>query len=378
MWTCSDAFNAAIHKTHRVVIRAELWTSGQGLMLDPSLAVVGGSVTVDRTANIRRTATLQIVDDARLFPSIGRDGLSGLEPYGNEVALFRGIQYPDGTQETLPLGVFTIDETALAESSSGRSVTLTLTDRAKLVSDSKLVATYTITQGTSFLTAAQALTDFALPYPVPVDRDVEASTPTTTGVAIVYHEQDDPWASVQKLCAAVGLEVYFGPTGRLTIRDVPDPTVGPPIFNYVDDELSVMLGVDRKLTRGPNGVLLTSSAPNTPSSIRSLQYDSNPNSPSYYWGPYGQITQFYADPLVTSQSQADIAAKGRLNKVLGLAESISLSVIPHPAHEAGDIIHATRLADGLDTDLIVEQVTIPLDATSAATISGRTRITPAS
>jgi hypothetical protein len=111
--------------------------------------------------------------------------------------------------------------------------------------------------------------------------------------------------------------------------------------------------------------------------IRSLQYDDNINSPSYYYGPYGQYTQFYADPLVTSQSQADAAARGRLNKVLGLTETIGLSLIPHPAHDAGDIIHATRLADGLDTDFIIDQITIPLDAISAATITGRTRIVPA-
>jgi len=250
---------------------------------------------------------------------------------------------------------------------------LTLTDRARLVSEIKFVTTYRIASGTSFLTAAQDLTNFALPYPTAVDSDIEATAPTTTGTAIVYHEQDDPWAAVKSLCAAVGLEVFFGPTGRLRIRDVPDPTLGPAGFFYSDDELSVLLQVDRKLTRGPNAVLLTSSAPNT-APIRSWQYDSNINSPSYYWGPYGQVTQFYADPLVTSQSQAAI---GRLNKILGLAESISLSLIPHPAHEAGDIVHATRLEDGLDADFIIDQITIPLDATSAATVSGRTRIVPA-
>lgn len=374
MWACSDRFNDAVHNTHQVVIRAELWESGQAAIIDPDLTVVGGSVTVDRTANYRRTATLQLPDEAGLLSTIGRAGISGLEPYGNEVAIFRGIEYPDGTQEMLPLGVFCINDTSVAESSSGRSVTLALTDRARLMSESKFVATYSIVQGTSFVTAIKTLVDFVLPYGVAVDKDVETSTPTTTGTALLYHESDDPWTVCQSLAAAVGLEVYFGPTGRLQLRDIPDPTTGSAIASYVDDELSILLGVDRKLTRGPNGILLTSSAPNV-APIRSLQYDNNPSSPSYYWGPYGQLTEFYADPLVTSQSQADAAATGRLRKVLGLAESISLSVIPHPAHEAGDIVHATRLEDGLDTDFLLEQITIPLDAVSAASISGRTRIT---
>jgi hypothetical protein len=376
MWPVSDKFNKAIHNTHRVVILAELWSAGQTSLLDPGLNVVGGSVTIDRTANIRRTATLQIVDDARLFSSIGKSGQSGLEPYGNEVVLYRGIGYSDGTQEMVPLGVFPINETDLTETSSGRSVTLTLTDRSRLVSENKFVTTYTIASGTSFLTAAQVLVDYTLPYDVAVTKDVEAVTPTTTSGMTVFHESDDPWAAFQKLCAAVGLEGFFGPTGQLRIRDVPDPTAGSPIFTYLDNELSILLGVDRKLARNPNGVLLTSSASNA-SPVRSLQYDSNPSSPSYYYGPYGQFTDFYADPLVTSQSQADVAAKGRLNKILGLAESISLSVIPHPAQDAGDIVHATRLVDGLDTDFVIDQITIPLDATSAATVSGRTRIPPA-
>ena len=375
MWPTSDRFITTIHGTHKVVTKAELWSSGQMQLLNPSLAVVSGSVTVDRTANVRRTASIQIVDDANLFPLVGGGGQSGLEPYGNEVALYRGVEYGDGSQELMPLGVFPINATTLSESQSGRAVTLDLTDRSRLVSESKLISTYNINTGTSFLTAAQNLVDFALPYDVPVDKDVEAITPTTTGEPIAYHEQDDPWQAVQQLCAAVGLEVFFGPTGRLRIRDVPNPTVGAPLFTYTDDELSILLGLTRKLTRGPNGVLLTSSAPNV-APIRSLQVDNVPTSPSYYYGPYGMVTQFYADPLVTSQSQADAAATGRLRKVLGLYEAVDLAVIPNPAHEAGDIVHVTRLEDGLDADIIIDQITIPLEATNSSTISGRTRIVP--
>jgi hypothetical protein len=248
-------------------------------------------------------------------------------------------------------------------------------DRSALVSENKFVATYTIAKGTAFVAAIQALVDFALPYNVSVDRDVEATTPTTTGAAIVYHEQDDPWKACGELAASVGLEVFFGPTGRLQLRDIPDPLTGDPDALYLDDELSILLGVDRKLTRAPNAVLVTTSASSvTP--VRSLKYDDNIQSPTYYWGPYGQLTDFHADPLITSQAQADVAAAGRLRKILGLAESVSLSIIPHPAHEAGDIIHAMRAADGLDADFLLEQITIPLDAVTAATITGRMRIPP--
>ncbi len=373
MWGRSATFDTAIHQTHQVIITAELWSAGLRAMLNPNLPVVGGSITIDRSANNRRTATLQLADDTGLFAQIGPSGDSGLEPYGNEVRVYRGIAYADGTQELLPVGVFPINETDLSESSSGRSVTLTLTDRSRLVSDNKLTGTYYIPTGTQFLTAAQALVDFSLPYQTAVDKDVESVTPITTGTTIAYHEQDNPWDAVQQLCATVGTEVYFGPDGRLKIRDIPDPASQPNVFSYADDELSILLAVERKLTRGPNAVLLTSSAPNV-GPIRSLQYDNDPNSPSYYGGPYGKVTEFYADPLTTSQSQADAHALGRLRKILGLAESITLSTIPHPAHDAGDAVHATRLVDGLDADIIIDQYTLPLDATTAATLTGRTKV----
>ena len=375
MWPVSDQFDDAIHDTHQVVILAELWTSGLTALLDGNLAVVSGTVTVDNTAQYRRTASIQIADDEGLFPLVGAAGLSGLEPYGSEVRLYRGIQYADGTQELVPLGVFPIQQTEVVENDQGRSVTLTLTDRSRLVSDARFTSTYYINSGTSFLTAAAALVDYCLPYNVPVDKDIEATSPTTTSGVTVYHEQDDPWQSVQDLCAAVGCEVFFGPDGRLKIRDVVDPTVAPLAFTYADDELSILLNVDRVLTRGPNAVLLTSSAPNV-APIRSLQYDNDPTSPSYWWGSYGQFPLFWATPLVTSQSQADAAATSRLRKILGLAETVTLGTIPHPGHEAGDIIHATRLADGLDTDLIVQQATIPLDAVTAAQLVCPTRIIP--
>ena len=375
MWPVSPQFDAAIHSTHQVVVKAELWTAGAVELLDPDMAVISGTVTVDATADIRRTATLQIADDAGLFPQIGAAGISGLEPYGNEVKLYRGIEYGDGSQELCPLGIFPIQSTQITESAGARTVSLALTDRSRLISDARFVSTYYIPTGTSFLTAAAALVDYCLPYSVAVDKDIEATTPTTTGTPIIFHEQDDPWKAVQTLSAAVGCEAYFGQDGRLKIREVPDPSVAPVLFTYLDDELSILLGVDRTLTRSYNAVLLTSSAPNV-APIRSLQYDSNPSSPSYFYGPYGKVPLFFATPLVTSQSQADAAAKSRLNHILGLAEAVTLAAIPHPAHTVNDVVHATRLADGLDSDLVIRQVTIPLDASTSASLTCLTRIMP--
>lgn len=338
MYARTDRFDAAMHDSHTVVIKAELWSGGLANKIGPDLTVVGGEVTIDRTAAVRRSGQIQIVDDTGLvIPKIGPTGRSGLEPYGDELVIYRGIQYPDRSQELLPLGVFPISETSIS-AQAGTTVTLQFTDRSRLVAEARATNTYYIPAGASYALAASDLVDFCLPYPTPVPKLIQATSTQTTAQTLVFHEQSDPWDNVQQLCRAIGAEAYFNPTGGLVIADVQDPRVDPPQFRYADDEASIVLSAERVLGRGPNAVVVSGESVGT--GYRSMQVDSDPASPSYYYGTYGRKPEFYTDPLVTSQAQADTSASARLFRILGLSEVISLSTIPHPGHDAGDIIHA--------------------------------------
>ncbi|MGH3584716.1 MAG: DUF5047 domain-containing protein, partial [Pseudonocardia sp.] len=65
------------------------------------LAHTGGSVSVDRGATIRRTATVTSAD-VSLIPASPADELN---VYGARMRLERGIAFQDGVTEFVPLGV---------------------------------------------------------------------------------------------------------------------------------------------------------------------------------------------------------------------------------------------------------------------------------
>ena len=89
----SSAFD--VSEPHTLAVRAIL------LDTDEDLPVLEGSVTLDSNAEIRGTCDLRIAYDGTRVP-VDKD--SELAPFGNEIQLFRGIEYPDGEVEMVSLG----------------------------------------------------------------------------------------------------------------------------------------------------------------------------------------------------------------------------------------------------------------------------------
>jgi hypothetical protein len=378
MWATSDAFDEVMVGGHiPVAVKADLYTAGLTEVLAADLLVVGGSVTADRTAQFRRQCQVQLADsDGALLPLLM--GVGGSDPGAAELVLQRGVGFPNGTTELIPLGVFSVSIREVTDTGGGVALALTGYDRSRTVSRAKLLTTYYIAAGTKYLDAAVALVDNRLPFVTPVSRSIESVQPTTTPTSLVYHEQDDPWARVQELCAAVGCEVFFEVDGALRIRDIPDPTTDPVVFEFVEDSTSLILSVGRALEDEPgyNAVIVTGeSSANVDAVPRAIAYDNDPTSPTYFFGPYGQVPEFFNDPLVTNNTQAATAATGRLRRIIGLTETVNMSVVPHPALAPSDVIRVVSEGSGLDRHVLVEALTVPLDVSTAATLATRVRRT---
>jgi hypothetical protein len=105
MYPVSDRFLKALADSHTPITQVNLFRT-DGMV--EQLEHIGGSVTVDRGSQARRTCTV-IVADTSLIPRTPTDKLA---TYGAKLRLARGVQYSDGTQELVPLGVFRIDDVA--------------------------------------------------------------------------------------------------------------------------------------------------------------------------------------------------------------------------------------------------------------------------
>lgn len=368
MWSRSQLFDNAVAESHEVALHAAIWRPGLRSLLIDDLEIDGGSVTTSRTAAVRGTCTVNVADT---------DGaLGGILPKGRqsvpavEIVLQRGIHYPNGSFELLPLGIFGLSGVSRKR---GSVYTLTGSDRARRVARNRFLATYVVATGQRYVDAAAALVASRLPFPI--DAQVVATSGAVVSNAIVYLEQGDPWDAARKLCAAAGAEMYWDRLGRLIIQDVAQPSASP-VWSYLDDENSALLDDTEWVLSdepGYNAVLARGdSSENATAVPRALVVDNNPASPTYFYGDYGPVPEFYSSPLLTTNTVAQKAAAGRLQKRLGANDAMTLATIPHPAQDPADTVRVRY--DDIDQTMIVDSVSMPLTITAAASISVRAQV----
>lgn len=376
MQPTSDAFNAAMASdVINVAQRLDLYTSGLTSIVATDLQLVGGSVTEDRTASNRRVCTLNVLDDSRfLIPAF--TGSNRVQPGPLEAVVSRGVNYPDGTTELVQLGVFRVALSDVTDTGGGPTLAITGYDRSRTVQRAKLTTLYYIPAGTGYITAAQTLVDNRLPFNVPVNKIVESVQPTTTASPLIYLETDDPWAHVVELATAVGCEIFFDRNGSLHVRDIPDPTANAPVFQFVDGDTCVVTSFEHVLSDDPgvNAVTMIGNDPGNASGIpRATVVDAVPTSPTYYFGPYGQVPETITDPTLITSAQCQVAAAARLRQHLGLTETVTLATVPNPALDVSDVVQVTRAASAIDVPIVIESIITPLDLTTAQSIVGRAR-----
>lgn len=368
MWPRSARFDAAVVQPHRVAIHAALWSPGMTELLADDLEVDGGSVTASRTSTHRRSCTADLVDRDGTLARLFADDRT-VQPY--ELVVSRGITYPGGSSELLPLGVFPVSGVKVPLFPAVR-YSLTTYDRSRRVARNRFTSVYVIQAGTSYVAAAVALVADRLPFPVDVVT-MTASTATTPS-PIAYLEQDDPWAKVQELVAAAGCETYFDQIGRHVIRDVPTG-LGSPEFSYAVGENGILLPeTERSISDDPgyNAVLAIGESSSNDASIpRYLAYDSDPASPTYFFGRYGKVPEIYSSATVTDPDRAQLVAVTRLRQRLGRNVSMNLAIVPHPAHDPGDVV---RVDTGdVERLMVVDTATVPLDVETAGGLACRSQ-----
>lgn len=360
----SSRFLETVARSHVMVTTCSVLYAGQTVV--DSLEVVGGRITYNR-----RAAHLARLDDLTLGPGVLPLGPSDpVTPYGYELAIRRGVRYPDGTLETVGLGVFPVQRSSVDD--RGR-VRLALMDRSQRVSDARFEADYTVAAGTNYGTAIQALISSVVPGLSFLFQSVTHTTP-----ALVFPAFSDPWAAAQSMATAIGCEVYFDGDGVCRLRTEPDLGSVSPVWTVGESTLLdpgrlVGLRVDLDRADAYNRVVAWSSNAALGQVFRGVATDDNPASPTYYFGPFGRKAREYASPLIGSAAQATSAALGILRAGYGLARSCEVTMFPNPALEPGDVVRVVMSRLSVDEALIGDVMTVGLGAEDPMTLSARTR-----
>lgn len=369
MYPVSAAFLTAVSGSHTPTQSVEVVdpSTGDRLALQPR---PGAAVTIDRTRDVRRTFSGQLVDPTGALTPADADDL--LSPFGNELEVSRGVRFPDGTDETVPLGVFRLTEFTVEDTVDGVVIELTGLDRSVVVQRAHWESTYVVASGTAVEDAIEAL--LADRYP-----SVQVNLPTmgsTTPRVVLDGADGDPWRDAVDLARAAGWELFFDGSGQVSAARPATPD-GTPVVTYADGAQAVLVQLSRGVSTASsvyNGVIATAEGTGIDAPLRSVVWDDDSGSPTYYLGKFGMVPRRWSTPLATTQAQLDEAAQSMLDGILGANEDVEFQQVVNPALDANDVVEITRTRAGLDAvRVVLDVVEIPLAAADPMSASGRRR-----
>jgi hypothetical protein len=366
-WPVSAAFTAAIGDSHRLATRCEVTTSA-GAILD-TLEILDGSVTIEAGASIRRRCEVTLTDPTgALTPALGSSS-SLIAPFGNELVLYRGVTFTDATTELVPLGVFGISTVTAEDTPGGYLLKIVGYDRAMRVARALLSDSYTIAAGTDYATAIQTLITSRVS-----GLTFQLAPTTATTPLIVLDAGADAWKVAHDMAAAIGHSLYFDQAGVCVLEPVPDPATAPIAATYADGSTVLSLSRDTSNETTPNHIIVTGEATGLSTPVRGEAEDTDTSSPTYVSGNYGRVVEFVQSPLVTTNDQAADAANARLRASQGLAEQVTLDIIPNPSLDVGDVIQITRPRSGLNGERwTIQSLRIPLGVDQPMNLTARKR-----
>lgn len=365
MFPSSAKFKNALLQDHVAIAKAEVWNQSQKLI---DLPISAGSVSCSVETAPRRTCNVSLVQprENNLVPNTGFDYLT---PFGNELRLYRGIQFVDGTQEYVPLGVFEITDVNIQDTNEGIRIEINGQDRSLIISRNKFIDPYTMVSGTleSSLTALLQ-NRFA---------DITTNFPTTNvtinQVVLGTDNNKDPWKSAVEIAELVGFDLYFDVFGVATMRQFPTIDGGVVVGTYIENENTRITQLDRNISSREtyNGIIYVVQGSRVQTPIQVQVWDEDTTSPTYRYGVFGSSPKWIESPLLQTEEEAIKAATALLNKYLGAQEILSFESIVDPTLEPNDVLYVKTVGSKVDRLVIIDTIEIPLGAEETMTVNAR-------
>lgn len=356
MYQVSATFLSALRSSHTVAVRVDAY-SGTSLLAS-DLEVAAGAVTIGSGAGVRRTLDVTLADTS-LWATLDTPGI--------ELRVQRGIRYPDGRAELVPLGTFVLDQMSMRLAPGGGLQVRSAPDKWVYVQRAQFETPRGSTAGLTIRQQATTLVLQALPTtPVTIVQLTDA-----TLVSRLVWDRDRSAAALD-LIDSIGGEIFFDADGDLTVRPVPAVT-GAPVWTVDASPTGVLIDGDRARdrSRAYNVVVASMSAVDgrTPFAPQTAA-DTDPTSPTYVGGPMGRVPHFYSSPSLRNTTQALAAATAKLQILRAPNAQVSLTSAVNPALDRWDVIDVYT-PDGVHERHQVDTATIPLDVGGTQQITTR-------
>ncbi len=364
MWPVSQSFLSAVAGSHVAVVKATAYPPSASPV---EALLADGRVRVDTSSAVRRELSATVVgaivagrtltDAATLYDV--------LDTFGGELAVWRGIVYPNGREELCPVGRFRIDTVEDSLAVDG-AVAVTGPDRMAAVVDDRFLSPRTSSGG---LRSGDQLRRL-LTESVPTASVIDESGATALVRAGVVWERER-WDAVNDLATSIGCEVYADPAGDFRVRPVRSLAAPADWLVAAGPRGNLVDGKRSQTRQGVRNVIRAeSSAADGTAPVFAVVGDNDPTSPTRVGGPFGRVPGFYASPLLTTAAQCTDAARGILVRQLGARGSLSLDAVVNPALEGGDRIDA-YLPDGTLERHVADSFEVPLQVDGVMSITTR-------
>lgn len=364
MQAVSDRFREALTESHTPI--ATVTVDGT------EIPIASGSISKDAQSATRSGISVELAIDESELATYTADEIEALlVPAGNEMVVQAGIAYPDGTSELIPQGVFRIDSQEVSESGDGGlTVQVTGLDRSAVVIEAVFESPGTTASGAVVEDEIERLIgEVAAADGWTLDLD-------TTGVTlplIAYEAGDDRWDYCQALAEAAACILYFDPSGTLRMERLIQSNSAD--LTVSEGESGTLTSINKRMSRenAVSRVYVTGeSSGDDP--VFGVAVDDDPTSPTYYYGPFGQVTYAWSSSFIVDEDNANDAAQKILAQKVGLGQEISFESILNPAVEPYDVVLLNRERVGVSNELhVIDSIQLPLGA-SGPTMNCSTRV----
>ena len=358
MYAASGNFKSYLRENHIVVSKAEVWSVDQKLA---TLEISEGTVEVKAKSAVRRTCSVTLTTTRELNSLVPDNDFDLLTPFGNELRLFRGIQFDDGSVEYVPLGVFVIIDVVIKDTNDGVQINLAGDDRSLIVSRNKWTEPYQMVNG-SLDRYPDAQTNFT------------ATNVTINQVVLGTERNNDPWKDAVEIAELVGYDLFFDANGIAQLAPFPTLDGSTIVASFKEGEETTILDLDRTISTREtyNGVIYIVEGAEVPVPIRVEVFDEDSTSPTYRFGKFGEVPIFVSSNLLTTEAEAIIAASSLLNLYIGAQETISWNSLVDPTLDVQDVVYIKADGAKVDRVVIIDSLSIPLSPEASMSAVART------
>jgi hypothetical protein len=366
MYPSSGEFKTALLSNHTVVSKAEVWNQESKIY---DLPISDGKVSISANSGVRRTCDITLFTTRKLDNLVPDTAFDTLAPFGNELKLFRGIEFSNGTIEYIPLGVFVMTDVKIQDINDGVQISIQGEDRSLIISRAKWTQPYQMVSGS----LEDSLTNMLQNRWVDIETSFAPTNVTVNQIVFGTESSQDPWQDAVSLAQLVGYDLYFDVTGVAVLR--PFPSLDGVIIDvrYVEGTNMTITSLDRNMSSKEtyNGVIYTVEGSQVDPPIRVEVWDEDTTSPTYRYGVFGDAPTFITSNVISTAEEAIKAATALLDTYKGAQENISWRGIVDPTLDVNDIAYISTNGSKVDRVVIIDQLEIPL--TPAGSMSANTR-----